>query len=61
MDNSLDRINYNPCHMERLISQYPELPWNKSTAPHRLALLREIEIKPRDLIARGAGPKQNET
>jgi hypothetical protein len=51
MDNSLDRINYNPCHMERLISQYPELPWNKSTAPHRLALLREIEIKPRDLIA----------
>ncbi len=36
--------------MERTLSQYPELPWDKATAPHRLALLRETEPMPQNLI-----------
>jgi hypothetical protein len=36
--------------MENLLCQYPELPWNIDTAPHRLALYRPLQRKPRDLI-----------
>jgi hypothetical protein len=51
MSNSLVRINYNPAYMETLLSQYPELPWNKATAPHRLALLRHIDVTSQDLVS----------
>jgi hypothetical protein len=37
--------------MENLLRQYPELPWNPGTAPHRLALCREPESKRQDLIS----------
>lgn len=43
------KINHNPRHMERTLSQYPELPWDSATAPHRFALLREAEETPQDL------------
>jgi len=44
--NATIKINHNPRCMENLLSQYPELQWNKDTAPHRLALLREDEGNP---------------
>jgi hypothetical protein len=39
--------------MEKLLSQYPEIPWDKDTgtAPHRFCLLREADGQPQDLIA----------
>jgi hypothetical protein len=48
--NATIKINHNPRYMENLLSQYPELQWDKGTAPHRLALLREDEGNPQDLI-----------
>jgi hypothetical protein len=37
--------------MKNLLCQYPELPWNNGTAPLQLALHREPERKPQDLIS----------
>lgn len=35
--------------MDKVCSQYPEIPWEKGTALHRLALLRGVEERPQNI------------
>ena len=50
MNQSTLKINC-PGYIENLLSLYPEIPWDKSTPPHRLALLRKAVDSPQDLIS----------
>jgi hypothetical protein len=45
------KISHNPRYMENLLSLYPEIRWDKATAPHRLALIRGTEDKPKDIVS----------
>jgi hypothetical protein len=53
IDSSTVKLKHTPRVMEKLLSQYPEIPWDKDTgtAPHRFCLLREADNQSQDLIA----------